>query len=197
MTSRYLLVGLGNPGRSYKRHRHNIGFMCLDQLAREHGIRFARVRHRALVTVGRIKGEQVLLAKPQTFMNESGASVANLVRYYRVPLEQVLVIYDDLDLPLGALRFRAEGGSGGHKGVQSIIEQLGSQAFPRLRLGIGRPPGRQEPADYVLQPFASQEKELLGPVLARAVAGVETYLGEGISLAMSKHNGRLDTEVTG
>jgi PTH1 family peptidyl-tRNA hydrolase len=188
MDGKYLLVGLGNPGREYKRQRHNVGFMLLDHLADEHGLAFGRVQRRALTASGRIAGEPVMLAKPQAFMNLSGHAVSQLVRYYRVPLDRLLVTYDDLDLPLGALRFRESGGTGGHKGMGSIVKQLGSRAFARLRVGIGRPPGRMDPADYVLQPFGAQEESLLSLVLAEAVAGILTYLTEGITAAISRHN---------
>ena len=188
MDGRYLLVGLGNPGREFKRQRHNVGFMLLDHLAEEHDLAFGRVRHRALTASGCMAGEPVMLAKPQTFMNLSGHAVSQLVRYYRVPLDRLLVIFDDLDLPLGALRFRESGGTGGHKGMGSIVEQLGSKSFARLRVGIGRPPGRMDPADYVLRPFGAQEESLLRLVLAEAAAGILTYLTGGITAAISRHN---------
>jgi PTH1 family peptidyl-tRNA hydrolase len=188
MDGRYVLVGLGNPGREFKRQRHNVGFMLLDHLAEEHGLAFGGVRRRALTANGRIAGEPVMLAKPQTFMNLSGHAVSQLLRYYRVPLDRLLVIFDDLDLPLGALRFRESGGTGGHKGMGSIVEQLGSKAFARLRVGIGRPPGRMDPADYVLQPFGAQEQSLLSVVLAEAAAGILTFLTDGITAAISHHN---------
>lgn len=189
--SRFLLVGLGNPGREYKNNRHNIGFLFLDLLASRQGLDFSRQQNQALVVSGQAAGQKVVLAKPQTFMNESGVAVAQLVRFFKIPLENMLVIFDDLDLPLGVLRFRPMGGSGGHKGIKSIIEKLGTQNFPRLRLGIGRPPGKMDPADYVLQPFASSEELLLAKVLDEAVQGVNSFLTEGISMAMSRHNGEL------
>ena len=121
-------------------------------------------------------------------MNESGRAVASLTRFYQVPLERLLIIYDDLDLPLGTIRMRPVGGSGGHKGMRSIIEQLGGQGFPRLRVGIGRPPGRMDPAAYVLQDFSAEEQELLEDLLDRAVVAIETWLAEGVEMAMSRHN---------
>lgn len=194
MDGRYLLVGLGNPGREYKRHRHNVGFMLLDHLAEMQGLSFGSVRRRSLTACGSISGEPVMLAKPQTFMNLSGHAVCQLLRYYRVPLDRLLVIYDDLDLPLGAMRFRESGGTGGHKGMGSIVEQLGSKTFARLRVGIGRPPGRMDPVDYVLQPFGAQEESLLSLVLAEAAAGILTFLTEGITVTISRHNRVLDDE---
>ena len=189
---RFLIVGLGNPGPEYADTRHNIGFMCADELARAHGLTFSRRQSKALVADGRIAGRKALLAKPQTFMNLSGQSVAGLTRFYQVPLERVMVIFDDLDLPLGVIRLRKEGGAGGHKGMRDIIERLGSDAFPRLRVGIGRPPGRMDPAAYVLRPFDADEQPVVEQVRERAVRALETWLAEGIEMAMSRHNGPSD-----
>ena len=188
MTERYLIVGLGNPGRRYKSHRHNVGFMLLDRLAKDRELAFSRIQHRALVATGRIAQRSIILAKPQTFMNACGQSVSRMVRFFKTELDHLLVVYDDLDLPLGTLRIRASGGSGGHRGMVDILKRLGSQDFPRLRLGIGRPPGVMDPADYVLRPFRAQEKELLDIMLAEGVCAVETFLCQGIELAMSRHN---------
>ncbi|MFN2279831.1 MAG: aminoacyl-tRNA hydrolase, partial [Candidatus Promineifilaceae bacterium] len=156
---RFLIVGLGNPGKKHQKNRHNIGFMAVDRLAGQNEIPLGKVQSKAVLGNGRIAGQQVILAKPQTYMNRSGDSVGPLVNYYRVPLENVLVIYDELDLPFGTLRLRQSGGSGGHNGMKSIINHLG-QDFPRMRLGIGRPPGRMEPADFVLRDFRGQELEV-------------------------------------
>jgi PTH1 family peptidyl-tRNA hydrolase len=184
-----LIVGLGNPGSEYAAHRHNVGFRVVDALARTHGLAFSRDRGaRAHVARGKIDGRPVILAKPQTFMNLSGQSVTRLSRKHDIPSERLLVVYDDLDLPLGRLRLRPEGSSGGHKGMQSIIDSLGTQAFPRLRIGIDRPPGRMEPADYVLKPFGARQKALLPAVVERAVAAVECWLIEGIVAAMDEFN---------
>jgi len=184
-----LVVGLGNPGADYARHRHNIGFQVLDALARSHGLSFSREKlARAHAAQGRIGGRSVLLAKPQTFMNRSGQTVGRLARRFKIPPQQILVVYDDLDLPLGRLRLRPEGGSGGHKGMRSIIEALGSQEFPRLRVGIDRPPGQMDPADYVLHPFSKEDQEILAPVLDQAVAAVEAWLEGGIVVAMGRFN---------
>jgi PTH1 family peptidyl-tRNA hydrolase len=185
---RFLIVGLGNPGKKHQKNRHNIGFMAVDRLAGQNEIPLGKVQSKAVLGNGRIAGQQVILAKPQTYMNRSGDSVGPLVNYYRVPLENVLVIYDELDLPFGTLRLRQSGGSGGHNGMKSIINHLG-QDFPRMRLGIGRPPGRMEPADFVLRDFRGQELEVADTLLNDAVLAVETYLTEGIDLAMTKHNG--------
>jgi peptidyl-tRNA hydrolase, PTH1 family len=184
-----LIVGLGNPGAEYARHRHNIGFRVVETLARGHGLAFSRRKEaRAYVAEGEIQGQRVLLAKPQTFMNRSGGAVGRLVRAHRVPLEQMLVIYDDLDLPLGRMRLRPEGGTGGHLGMRSIGEVLGTQAFARLRLGIGRPPGHMDPADYVLQPFDQADMPLVSTTVGRAAQAVECWLAEGIVAAMDRYN---------
>jgi PTH1 family peptidyl-tRNA hydrolase len=189
MDGPFLLVGLGNPGREHKNDRHNIGFMVVDRLAREAGASLDRVRFNALVTTGRLADRQVILAKPQTYMNASGQAVSQLVRFFKMPPASMLVAYDDLDLPLGTIRLRPRGGGGGHRGVASILEALGTQGFPRLRLGIGRPPGRMDPADYVLQPFSAEEEPLRDLMLAQALDAVTTFLRHDIELAMSRHNG--------
>jgi len=184
-----LIVGLGNPGDEYAGHRHNAGFRVVDALAQAHGLTFARDKGaHARLARGRIGDSLVLLAKPQTFMNLSGRAVGRLARRYEIPPECLLVVYDDLDLPLGRLRLRAEGGSGGHKGMRSIIDHLGRQDFPRLRVGIDRPPARVDPADYVLQPFTAGERALFAGVVARAVAAVECWLEAGIEAAMERYN---------
>ena len=188
MGSLILIVGLGNPGSEYAAHRHNIGFQVVEALARVHGLTFSRRKGRVRVAEGRIGGRPVLLAKPQIFMNLSGQAVSRLSRVHEIPPERILVIYDDLDLPLGRLRLRLEGGSGGHKGMRSIIELLGTQVFPRLRVGIDRPPGRQDPADYVLEPFDEDQQPLVAEVVAQAVAAIECWLAEGIVTAMERFN---------
>ena len=184
----YLIVGLGNPGPRYAANRHNVGFRCLELLSATHGLTFDKRQKQARVALGTICGQRVVLVKPQTFMNESGRAVAPLARFYRVPTERMLVVYDDLDLPLGTVRLRPEGGSGGHKGMRSIIEHLGGQSFPRLRIGIARPPGRMDPAAYVLQDFSAEEEPLLEETFERAVAAIETWLREGVEIAMSRYN---------
>jgi len=188
----YLIAGLGNPGREYRENRHNIGFMALDRLAVRLGLSYSRLESKALLTKGEHQGRRLLLAKPQTYMNLSGQAVGALLRYYKVPLENLLVIYDDVDLPLGSLRLRPGGGSSGQKGMASIIERLGSQDFPRLRIGIGRPPGRMEAAAYVLEDFSRQEAEVLPEILDRSAEAVLTFTVEGLAAAMNRFNGTLD-----
>lgn len=188
---RYLIAGLGNPGPKYAANRHSVGFRCVAQLAEAYGLVLDRVQMKALVARGTIKARKVILAQPQTYMNASGSAVVPLARYYRVSLRQLMVVYDDLDLPLGTVRLRPEGGSGGHKGMRSIIEQLGGQQdFSRLRIGIGRPPGETDPAVYVLRNFSSEEDPLLDDALARAVEAIETWLSEGLEAAMNCCNQR-------
>lgn len=186
----YLIAGLGNPGPQYAANRHNVGFQCVERLAAAWGLAFGKRQKRALVVLSTFQGRRIILARPQTFMNESGRAVAPLARFYQVQPERLLVVYDDLDLPLGTVRLRPEGGSGGHKGMRSIIEHLGGQDFPRLRIGVGRPPGRMDPAAYVLQDFSADEEPLRGEALERAVMAIETWLREGIEAAMEQYNRR-------
>jgi len=183
-----LVVGLGNPGREYAQTRHNVGFQIVTRLAEKHGLSFTRMQNEALVATGRIDDVRVVLAKPQTWMNESGRAVGPLVRFYKVEPARLLIVYDDLDIPLGTLRLRSEGGSAGHKGMRSTIERLGTQSFPRLRVGIGRPPGRMDAADYVLEPFGRDEELLMGSARDRAVEAIECFLAEGIAAAMNRFN---------
>ncbi len=182
-----LIVGLGNPGRKYAHSRHNVGFQCLDRLAQAHGLSFAQRRAKASLALGKIVGVGVVLARPLTYMNLSGLAVRQLVNFYKLSLEDILVIYDDLDLPLGTIRLRPEGGSGGHKGMRSMIEALGSRAFPRLRVGIGRPPGN-DAVSYVLSDFTADEQITLESVYEKVVAAVDLFLKQGIEAAMNKYN---------
>ena len=184
-----LIVGLGNPGAEYAAHRHNVGFWVVEALARTHGLTFARRRGTSsLVAEGSIGDRQVVLAKPQTFMNLSGKAVGRLSQSYPIEPAQILVVYDDLDLQLGRLRLRPEGSAGGHRGMRSIIERLGTQAFPRLRVGIDRPPGKMDPAEYVLQPFSEQELVVAREAVKAAVPAIECWLTAGIEAAMGRFN---------
>jgi PTH1 family peptidyl-tRNA hydrolase len=187
----YLLVGLGNPGAQYRHNRHNVGFMLVDRLAERLGIKFTRLESKALVTKGEHQGRRIVLAKPHTFMNLSGQAVGALMRFYKVPLSNLLVAYDDVDLPLGTVRMRPGGGSAGQKGMASIIERLGTQEIPRLRLGVGRPPGRMDAADYVLQDFSTGEEELLQATLDRAAEAALVFVVEGLETAMNRYNGTV------
>ena len=190
----YLIAGLGNPGREYRQNRHNVGFMLVDRLAAHLGVSFARLELQALVTKGEFEARRIILAKPQTFMNLSGKAVGALLRYYKVPIENLLVAYDDVDLPLGTLRLRPKGGSGGHKGVASIINQLGTTEFPRLRVGIDRPPGRMDAAAYVLRDFSPAETPVLEEVLDLGIEAALTFVTRGLETAMNQYNGEINME---
>lgn len=190
----YLIVGLGNPGTQHRKNRHNVGFMVIDALAESNGIPLRRVSFQALVGKGTLAGSPVILAKPQTFMNNSGQSVAPLMRFYKIPLDHLLVVHDDLDLPFGTLRLRPQGGAGGQRGMGSIISKLNTQEFARLRMGIGRPPGRMDPKDYVLYDFDADQVELLPEVLQRATDAIHRFVRDGIEQAMNDFNGRVGEE---
>lgn len=197
-----LVVGLGNPGPEYARHRHNIGFQVLDLFAERHGLAFDKFQKRARLAIGQVtlKGStstlsltsswtgRVMLAKPMTYMNASGEAVAALLAFYKIAPADILVVSDDLDLPVGRIRLRAEGGAGGQKGVASIIRQLGTEAFARLRVGIGRPPGQMDPADYVLRPFSAEQEAEMVFVRQKAADAIEVWLAAGIAAAMNQFN---------
>ncbi|MGB9377716.1 MAG: aminoacyl-tRNA hydrolase [Mycobacteriales bacterium] len=184
----FLVVGLGNPGPDHAGNRHNVGFMVADLLAERFGGRFRSHKGRADLTDGRVSGNRVLVAKPKTYMNLSGGPVAALRDFYRVPADRMLVIHDELDLPYGALRVKLGGGDNGHNGLRSLRSALGTGDFYRLRVGIGRPPGRQDPAAYVLRSFSTaQRKELTGHV-ERAADAVEVLIGEGLAEAQNRFN---------
>ncbi len=187
----FLLIGLGNPGREYRETRHNVGFMAIDRLCASFDIKLSRMQSKALVGTGHWNETKIVLAKPQTFMNLSGQAVGGLVHFYKVPLTQLLVIHDEIDLPLGTLRIRPAGGSGGNRGQASIIDQLGTQDYPRLRIGVGRPPGQMQAADYVLQNFSSGDQALLKDVLDHAVEAARTFIQDGLEKAMNLYNGSI------
>jgi PTH1 family peptidyl-tRNA hydrolase len=185
----YLVVGLGNPGREYRNTRHNMGFLALDHLAAHWSITTLKVQGKAIISTGQYAGNKVILAKPQTYMNLSGQAVSALMNFYKVPLEHLLVIHDDVDIPFGTIRIRPGGGFGGQKGVGSIIEKLGTQEFARMRLGVGRPPGQMDTANYVLQSFSKEDEEFLQSVFAKSDEAVETFIAEGLNTAMNRFNG--------
>lgn len=208
-----LIVGLGNPGKQYENNRHNVGFQVVDLLAERHGLRFDVKQGKAKAALGSmtvqvgveqvaltpepdapltsrplLQSVRVVLGKPQTFMNLVGPSVAALLRFYKLAPADLLVIYDDLDLPLGTLRLRPAGGAGGHNGIKSIMGALGSGDFNRLRVGIDRPPGRMDPAAYVLQDFSPQQEPIIAPARLRAVDACQYWLTHGITAAMNAFN---------
>lgn len=184
----YLIVGLGNPGREYSTSRHNVGFMVVDRLAEKLDTSFRKVKMNALVTAVRYKGERIILIKPQTFMNLSGQAVSSFIRFYKLPLDNMLVVYDDVDLPFETLRLKPDGGDAGQRGVRSIIQLLGTKSFPRLRVGIDRPPGRMEVSDYVLQKFSAAEKGILPFILDTASEAVLHFIDQGLNQAMTIYN---------
>jgi len=191
-----LIVGLGNPGRIYARNRHNIGFMCVSHFAKTQGIRFDKKQGQARIGTGEVAGNKLIVARPQTHMNLSGESVIRLVNKFNISLNDLLVIHDDLDLPLGKIRLSQGSGSGGHKGVDSIITHLGSLDFPRLRIGIGRPPiieGSAEDREaevvaYVLNDFTLEERRTITRVIPKVSEAILNLLSEGLTAAMNKYN---------
>ncbi len=191
MEETFLIVGLGNPGREYRENRHNLGFMLMDRLAIKLNIRFTRLQSKALVANAIHQERKIILAKPQTYMNLSGQSVHGLVRFYKIPLQNLMVAHDELDLPTGTIRIRPDGGSSGQKGMESIMERFGTDEFPRLRMGIGRPPGQMPAPDYVLQDFSRSELQIVSETLDRAAEAVLTFVTEGLEMAMNKYNGML------
>jgi peptidyl-tRNA hydrolase, PTH1 family len=183
-----LIVGLGNPGREYTGHRHNIGFQIADRAAAAHSLAFRKVQFQATIAVGRLRDRRVVIAKPQTYMNASGRAVSALLNFYKIPRDRLLVIFDDLDLPFGTIRLRSDGGAGGHNGMRSIIAQLGSTDYARLRVGLGRPPGRMDPAAFVLQDFSRDEALELPGIIERAVQAIETFVVADIATTMNQFN---------
>ena len=185
----FLLIGLGNPGREYKDTRHNFGFMLIDRIAVRLNARGMKVQSKAIVMNTTHEERKLILAKPQTFMNLSGQSVQGLVHFYKIPLTNVMILSDDLDIPFGTVRIRASGGPGGQRGLSSILEKLGTKDVPRMRLGIGRPPGRMDPAAYVLQYFSRDEMQTLSEVLDHSVEATLAFVTHGLNKAMNEFNG--------
>jgi PTH1 family peptidyl-tRNA hydrolase len=187
----FLVVGLGNPGPAYRGNRHNVGFLVLDLLAERVGGRFSKHKARADVVEGRLglpPAPRVVLAEPRSYMNESGGPVAGLCGFYKIPVERLVVVHDELDLPYGSLRLKRGGGDNGHNGLRSITRSLGSREYLRVRFGIGRPPGRMDPADYVLRDFSAAERKDLDFHLDRAADAVETLVRDGLESAQNRYN---------
>jgi PTH1 family peptidyl-tRNA hydrolase len=185
-TDRWLVIGLGNPGRDYERSRHNLGFLVLDELARRHGGRVTDRAAKSLTGRVRLGDTELVLAKPQTMMNLSGQAVKALRAKYNIPLDRVLIVHDDLDLPFGRLRVRRGGSSAGNHGMDSVIESLGTKDVARFRVGIGRPPGNG--VDYVLSPFTESERGELPEIVARVADAVEVAVNQGLERAMTDFN---------
>lgn len=181
-----VIVGLGNPGPGYRDTRHNVGFQTLEELASRHPIQREESRFDAIIAHLQVNHEKVFLLKPLTYMNLSGKAVRALISYYKIDLEDIIVVYDDMDLPVGSVRIRPAGGTGGHRGMSSLAENLGSRDFARIRIGIGRPP--YEAVDWVLGRFTPQEKPLIQKAVARAADAAECWLAHGIDKAMNEYN---------
>ena len=191
----WLIVGLGNPGERYARTRHNVGFRSVETLAERHSLTFRQQWANSQLAEGIIHGQRVVLVKPQTYMNLSGQAVSALRNWYKIdPAHELLVIYDDLDLPFARIRIRERGSAGTHNGMRSIVAQLGTTEFPRLRVGIGQPPGKMDAADYVLSRFTPEEEAVLPDVLARVADAVDVILREGLITAMNRYNPLLEME---
>lgn len=186
----WIIVGLGNPGSQYDRTRHNVGFRAIDALADSLGVKITRSRFRALTATATIGGEKVLLMKPQTFMNASGMAVEPAAAFYKVPADRILVIFDDISLPIGKIRIRADGSAGGHNGLKSLISSLGRQDFPRIKVGVGaKPHPDYDLADWVLSKFSAKEEKDLAPAVENAVDAVSFYLKNGAEKTAAKFNG--------
>ena len=183
-----LIVGLGNPGSEYAGNRHNVGFWCLDHLAEKHRLRFNSKRARSVVARGQVGGQDVALAKPQTYMNLSGIAVKQLLVGWGVPARSLLVVYDDADLPPGSLRMRERGGAGTHNGMRSIVESIGTSDFPRLRVGIGAPPPHRGIADYVLDDLSPEELPAVREAVERSAEAIELFIRRGAAVAMNRYN---------
>lgn len=198
----FVIVGLGNPGKKYEKTRHNMGFLAIDKLAEKHDIKVNKLKHKALTGDGFIFGQKALLVKPQTYMNLSGESVREIVSYYDIDLEDLIVIYDDFDLEIGTIRIRKKGSAGSHNGMKSIIGQIQSKDFPRIRIGIGKSGGGAEWKDFVLGKTSKQDEKLIEDAVDRAADAVGCILEKGIGKAMNEYNvkpglsGREDRDKT-
>jgi PTH1 family peptidyl-tRNA hydrolase len=183
-----LVVGLGNPGPEYAQTRHNAGFMVIERLAARHGISGVKSKFHAAVVEGLVAGERCVLLEPMTYMNRSGLSVGEAAAFYKLPVEDVLIVVDDIALPVGRIRVRKEGSAGGHNGLADIERALGTKAYPRLRIGIDAPPGRIPQRDYVLGRFSEPQLDLLKPAIEKACDAIECWIKEGIDAAMNRYN---------
>ncbi len=184
-----VIAGLGNPGNKYENTRHNVGFSTIDLLSSKHGIKVNKLKHKALTGEGTIAGERVLLVKPQTFMNLSGESIRDVTEWYKLAMDNIIIIYDDVDLPVGTIRIRPKGSSGTHNGMKSVIYQLQSDEFPRIRIGIGKAPEGWDLADYVLGRFSADEAGTLRESIERAADAAAAIVASGVSAAMNQFNG--------
>jgi PTH1 family peptidyl-tRNA hydrolase len=190
-----LITGLGNPGRNYALNRHNLGFQCINYIAKKYSIPVKQIQCQSKIGKGSIAGEEVILAKPRTYVNISGAAVSSLMKKYHIPAEDIVIIYDDMDLPIGKVRIRPSGNSGGHKGIKSIISSLGHKDFCRIKIGIGRPVAEEgyeidenDIVDYVLNNFSIEEQGKIDTALKTAADAVECIVSDGVIAAMNKYN---------
>lgn len=184
-----VIAGLGNPGNKYENTRHNVGFSTIDLLSSKHGIKVNKLKHKALTGEGTIAGERVLLVKPQTFMNLSGESIREIAEWYKLPMDNIIIVYDDVDLPVGTVRIRPKGSSGTHNGMKSVIYQLQSDEFPRIRIGVGKAPEGWDLADYVLSRFNADETGAIRESIERAADAAAAIVSSGVSAAMNQYNG--------
>jgi len=185
----YVIAGLGNPGKKYHYTRHNVGFLVVDILSEKYNINITQIKHKALIGTGMIEDKKIILVKPQTFMNNSGESIREVVEWYKIPLQQLIIIYDDMDLPLGKLRIRSKGSAGTHNGMKSVIYHLQSENFPRIRVGIDKNPEGIDTIDYVLGEFSKDEKKIIFDSLIKAAEAAVTIITAGINEAMNMFNG--------
>lgn len=184
-----MIAGLGNPGGKYENTRHNVGFLTVDRIAARYNIKVTKLKHKALSGDGKIGESRVLLVKPQTFMNLSGESIRDIIEWYKLPVGRLIAVYDDVDIPLGKVRVRPGGSSGTHNGMRSLLYQLQSDAFPRVRIGIGKPPEGWELADFVLSRFDTAETSVINECIGKAADAVEEIVKSGINSAMNRYNG--------
>ena len=187
--SLYVVIGLGNPGKKYRRTRHNVGFDTIECLGESHNIKISKIKYKSVYGEGRIGNEKVLLVKPQTYMNNSGITALEIRRYYDVPVENIIVVYDDVDIDFGALRIRPKGSAGSHNGMKSMIYHLQNDEFSRIRIGVGRPEGQQDLASFVLNDFNKDEREIISSTIKKASEAVEAIIIKGINKAMNEYNG--------
>lgn len=188
--SPYLIAGLGNPGLKYVDTRHNVGFEMLDVLAGAAGIRVSKIKFKSLIGEGKISGHSVILAKPQTFMNASGEAIRDIMQYYKIPPDRLIVIFDDVSLDTGRIRIRARGSAGGHNGMKNIIYHLGTEDFPRIRIGIGHPGKEEDLIDYVLDKFPKDEINTLIQTAKQIPEIVDSIISSGVESAMNKYNAK-------
>ncbi len=189
MENLFIIIGLGNPGTRYDNTRHNVGFETIDLLSHRYGIKVSKLKHKALLGDGTIEGARVLLVKPQTFMNLSGESVREVLEWYKPSIKNVILVYDDIDLPLGRLRVRSKGSAGTHNGMRSVIYHVQDDTFPRIKIGVGKPPENWDLADYVLSRFGSGDRKIIDNAISSAADAVGTIIRAGVEAAMQRFNG--------